>query len=276
MRKQIPSQEHRIKSRQDAKQPKLKELAEHAMTVRKIKVLLVEDNMGVLMGAMSVLMGRGADVLSAVTKEEAVKALAKHKDIELVITDVSYPEKEGMEQDSESGLSFIRHVKEQRPDLRVVAQSSSKEYLKMAMGAGADQTINKLDLIPSLKKMDLQDDGKKAQKVLIISNWKDYASTLKGTISKLAGLEADICNEAGFKLHDKSRYKKLILVEDYEGTGKRIRNLMQKDTVGQAVPVVLLSVHGDENPMENEVILKQPVQLTDLVNELTGKGRSPK
>ena len=144
MEKQIMKQDC---ANQKRAQPRFKEITEPAMAGRKSKVLLVEDNTSLLLGLMVSMKGKGIEVVSAVTKEEAVKAFAENKDITLVITDISYPEKQGVEQSHESGLSFIRHVKDMRPELKVIAQSSSKEYLEMAAQAGADGEVKKIDLM---------------------------------------------------------------------------------------------------------------------------------
>ena len=395
MNKQIRKQDHGI---QESKQAKFKGLVEQCMSSKKGKVLVVEDNTSVLMGIMAALSQKGMEVVSAVTKAEAIKALAENKDITLVITDVSYPERKGVDQDPESGLSFIRHVKDKRPGLKVIAQSSSNEYLKRAVEEGADDTVNKMDLMRSFAKMKSpstkqeseakQDSEQKSQgillvseikgaskairfpgseveeanahdamhllndkskyskivaigdskyasrvkhdmgywmrnnpqvkvvfiqtdtepidcdgmkimrqpldaskiseaigskiefggpskaskmedRVLIVAGWDGYASTLEKTVSHFTSAKSDICDFNQFMSMDRSKYKKVILVDDNEGTGKRLRDLIMLDDLGrQPTPVIFLSWDCDDKPRENEVMLKQPLQLADLIGEI--------
>jgi len=225
MEKQIKKQDRGI---QESKQSKFKELVEQCITSKKGKVLVIEDNTSALMGMMAALTGKGMEVVSAVTKEEAIKALAKHKDIELVITDISYPEKEGMEQDPESGLSFIRHVKDKRPELKVIAQSSSNEYLAKAAQAGADEKVNKRDLPSWIKGEEIIEgtaetatakrEKLKEVNVLIVTSHKDYAESLINAIKGLVdnAKVVDWCmHKESSKKFSPDKYTHVIASDDY-------------------------------------------------------------
>jgi hypothetical protein len=88
-------------------------------------------------------------------------------------------------------------------------------------------------------------------------------------VSHFTSAKSDICDFNQFMSMDRSKYKKVILVDDNEGTGERIRDLMMLDDIsGQPTPVIFLSWHCDDKPRDNEIQLKQPLQLADLIGEI--------
>lgn len=108
------------------------------------KILLVEDNSYYIQKIVRNLNGK--NVVVATNLEDAKKEFDKG-DVSLVITDISYPMRKGEGETPSSGLSFIRYVKEKRPDMFVIAQSASSEYLISALFEGANVTFNKDNII---------------------------------------------------------------------------------------------------------------------------------
>ncbi len=201
---------------------------------KKEKILLVEDDDNMkesIKNAISLSI-KGKTIVTAATLEEAKKVFDKNEDIGLVITDISYPEREGVEQDSSSGLSFIKYVKEKRPGLRVVGQSSSREYLERAKDAGADEVIHKHEIINEIKRIvegiekvkknepekSEKDEKQKEVNVLIITSHEDYAQSIKRAIKMLVenAKVIDYCKhkEAGERFSPE-KYTHLIVTDDF-------------------------------------------------------------
>jgi CheY-like chemotaxis protein len=87
------------------------------MTSGKPVILVVEDEVLVLMMAVSVAEDSGFEVLSAVTADEAIKILESRSDIRLVFTDVNMP-------GSMNGLRLAHAVRDRWPPVELLVTSA--------------------------------------------------------------------------------------------------------------------------------------------------------
>ena len=118
------------------------------------KVLVVEDDRAIREMCTVILKGENYTVLKAVNGKDATKILDEESDIDLIITDIIMPEKEG--------IQFIREVKRTYPDIKILAISGggaidAKQYLELAKNLGADSILEKpfddQDLIEAINKI---------------------------------------------------------------------------------------------------------------------------
>ena len=103
-------------------------------------VLVVEDDENVRYMVEKILDIEGHKVTTAENGKQALNAIYKDKTLELMITDIVMPEKEGME--------TIQEAKVNRPDLKIIAISGggrimAQDYLNTAKILGADLTLKK-------------------------------------------------------------------------------------------------------------------------------------
>ena len=103
-------------------------------------VLVVEDDENVRYMVEKILDIEGHKVTTAENGKQALNAIYKDKTLELMITDIVMPEKEGME--------TIQEAKVNRPDLKIIAVSGggrimAQDYLNTAKILGADLTLKK-------------------------------------------------------------------------------------------------------------------------------------
>ena len=96
----------------------------------------------------------GYKVYQAYNGDDGLKKLLKIPGIELIITDIIMPEKEGIE--------IIREVKKKYPHMKIIAISGggrigAHSYLNLAKSLGADQILekpfSKTDLVNLIKKI---------------------------------------------------------------------------------------------------------------------------
>ena len=118
------------------------------------KVLVVEDDRAIREMCTVILEGENYTVLKADNGKEATKVLDEESDIDLIITDIIMPEKEG--------IQFIREVKRTYPDIKILAISGggaidAKQYLELAQNLGADSILEKpfddQDLLKAIDKL---------------------------------------------------------------------------------------------------------------------------
>jgi len=103
------------------------------------KILVVEDSFIVRELQRCVLESAGHKVLTASDGREALDALGKHEEIELVVTDMEMPGLGGLE------LTRAIRADERRSSLPVVMVTSrgSEEDRRLGMEAGVDAYIDK-------------------------------------------------------------------------------------------------------------------------------------
>ncbi len=110
-----------------------------------MRILVIEDDAEVREMVCKILNREGYDVLEAGNGKEAFKLLNIEPKLDLVITDIIMPEKEGIE--------TIIELKRDYPHIKILAISgggkgSAQNYLTIAKKSGADLTLSK----PFIKK----------------------------------------------------------------------------------------------------------------------------
>src|SRR4051812_7388826 len=103
------------------------------------QILVIEDDSAVRELILHTLSKAGYSVIAAENGDEGLN-LFRSKNPDLVITDIVMPRKEG--------LQTIIELKQQSPNVKVIAMSaggrySNTDYLKLARKFGANSTITK-------------------------------------------------------------------------------------------------------------------------------------
>ena len=103
------------------------------------RILVIDDDEQVLDMLYESLMLEGYDVLRASNGEEGLR-LYREDPVDLIITDLIMPEKEGIE--------TIIELRQDFPDVKIIAISGggrvgTKDYLHMAKIFGVQRTFNK-------------------------------------------------------------------------------------------------------------------------------------
>ena len=105
-----------------------------------MKILIIDDDIQVNKLINIILADEGYEVLQAYNGVEGLNILNNSPGIDLIITDIIMPEKEGIE--------VIRDVKKNYPKLKIIAISgggriSAHNYLNLAKSLGADHILEK-------------------------------------------------------------------------------------------------------------------------------------
>ncbi len=101
------------------------------MNGKGIRVLVIDDDIDFQSYVYDLLLSRGFEVFKAINGEKGMEILKKEK-IDVVITDMIMPEREGVE--------TIMEIKIKYPDMKIIAISGAvrkETYLKLAEGLGA-------------------------------------------------------------------------------------------------------------------------------------------
>ncbi len=103
------------------------------------KVLIIDDEEFVRLTLGQILKKAGFDVIDAANGELGLRKL-RQQPVDLVITDIIMPEKEGIE--------TIMDIRRDFPDLPIVAisgggRSGNTDFLKVARALGATETLQK-------------------------------------------------------------------------------------------------------------------------------------
>ena len=103
-------------------------------------ILVIDDDREVREVVCKMLINEGYDVLEAANGEEGLQTIKSESDINLVITDLIMPEKEGIE--------TIVEVKRDYPHIKILAisgggKSDPQSYLRLAKAMGAHLTLAK-------------------------------------------------------------------------------------------------------------------------------------
>ena len=123
------------------------------------RILVVDDDARLTAVLRDILTQAGHEVQTAYNGEEACKAF-RRLPVDLLITDMLMPEKEGIET-----ITSLRRV---CPGLRIIAisgggQESPTFYLEMAREFGADVTLqkpfSKAQLLQAVEGLIMQEDG---------------------------------------------------------------------------------------------------------------------
>lgn len=122
-----------------------------------MNVLVVDDDASVNKMICNILKDESHTVYSAADGMEAIRCLETIDDLQLVISDIIMPEKEGIE--------TIREVKKISPDIKIIAISGggkigAENYLKLANTIGADISLKKpfsrMELLEAMAKIGLK------------------------------------------------------------------------------------------------------------------------
>jgi CheY-like chemotaxis protein len=116
-------------------------------------ILVVDDDNQARKTIINILKREGYELLGAPDWNVAIKRL-KENPVDVVITDILMPEKEGLE--------TIMELKQDFPSIKVIAMSGGgaigqDEYLELARKFGADQTlakpIGRQDLVSTVREL---------------------------------------------------------------------------------------------------------------------------
>lgn len=103
-------------------------------------VLVIDDEKDILQLIDAMLTAEGFAVITAADGELGIELLKEHSDVEIVITDLIMPNKEGIE--------TILEIRQIRPEVKVLAMSGGGRggagtYLSTAKNIGATATLTK-------------------------------------------------------------------------------------------------------------------------------------
>jgi len=119
-----------------------------------MKILVIDDESGIREMIFKMLSSEGYELLSATNGIQGIKIIKDEQDINLVITDIIMPEKEGIE--------TIFELKHSFPEIKIIAISGggrigAESYLYTAKELGADLTLRKpfvkQDLVDAVHKL---------------------------------------------------------------------------------------------------------------------------
>ena len=117
-------------------------------------ILVIDDDDSVRQLICKMISSEGYQVQEAVNGKEGMEIIRGGQEIDLVITDLIMPEKEGLE--------TIKELRQDFPHIKIIAISGGGKidalnYLPIAKGMGADLTLTKpfvkQDLIDAVKKL---------------------------------------------------------------------------------------------------------------------------
>ena len=105
-----------------------------------MRVLVIDDEPEIGKMIFRMLKREDIEVLIANSGKRGLQLIYENPDIDLVITDLIMPEKEGIE--------IILELKRDFPELKILAMSGGgkvgpQDYLALAKGLGADLTLSK-------------------------------------------------------------------------------------------------------------------------------------
>jgi PAS domain S-box-containing protein len=107
------------RAKQGAKPANAEDQVEGATQVRSLRVLLVDDDILVSMGAADILLDLGHSVTEAQSGAEALKLLATDAQFDIVVTDYAMP---GM-----NGFELAQRIKEKNPKLPIILATGYAE-----------------------------------------------------------------------------------------------------------------------------------------------------
>lgn len=101
-------------------------------TINKVtKILVIDDHDAVINGTVEAIYSKyiDADIIKAKTTEEAWEKLNSFPDRDVVVTDLSLPEKPGNKPQPETGIKLLRSIMDKYPSLNLVVQSADARAL---------------------------------------------------------------------------------------------------------------------------------------------------
>ncbi len=124
------------------------------MEKNKMKILVIDDDISITRLLKKILENEGHTVQTACDGKEGLSILDDKTDIDLVITDIVMPEKEGIE--------TIMAIRRNKYDVKIIAISGGgrlkpDSYLTVAEKLGADEVLKKpfdtMELLDAIKKI---------------------------------------------------------------------------------------------------------------------------
>ncbi len=105
-----------------------------------MRILIIEDDEAIRGMMGKILKAEGYDVMESENGKEGIKLFKSDPNIDLVITDIIMPEKEGIE--------TILEMRSENPDVKILAISGggkgdAQDYLTIAKSIGANDTLKK-------------------------------------------------------------------------------------------------------------------------------------
>src|SRR5438034_10708537 len=117
-------------------------------TTNPRSILVVDDNANLRETLAAILDNAGYQVLQAANGDAALAEM-RQRPVNLLITDLVMPEKEGFE--------TMRHVRQEFPHVPIVAISGKSEYLPIAQALGAavvfEKPIAYTELLQAVQKL---------------------------------------------------------------------------------------------------------------------------
>ncbi len=119
-----------------------------------MRILVIDDDNDVRQMICKMIISEGYEVLEASNGKEGMDIIRSGEEIDLVVTDLIMPEKEGLE--------TIRELRQDFSHIKIIAISGGGKiealnYLPIAKGLGADLAFSKpfikQDLIDALNKL---------------------------------------------------------------------------------------------------------------------------
>ncbi|MGL6340709.1 MAG: response regulator transcription factor [Waterburya sp.] len=95
------------------------------------KILVIDDHDAVINGTIDAISSQypNANIIKAKTTQEAIEKLNSFPNQDVVITDLSLPEKQGDQPQPEIGIKLLRLIMEKYPLLNLVVQSADARAL---------------------------------------------------------------------------------------------------------------------------------------------------
>lgn len=113
----------------------VKEIPVADVAARRVRILVVEDELLIRLVVCDLLRDSGYDVIEAANGDEALDLLNARVAVDLILTDVRMP-------GSTDGLALLQFVRNKLGDLPVIVTSGHLES-EVAMAAGASQFLAK-------------------------------------------------------------------------------------------------------------------------------------
>jgi DNA-binding NarL/FixJ family response regulator len=95
------------------------------------KILVIDDHDAVINGTIDAIYSKysNANIIKAKTTQEAFEKLNSFPDQDIVVTDLSLPEKPGDKPQPETGIKLLRNMMEKYPSVNLVVQSADSRAL---------------------------------------------------------------------------------------------------------------------------------------------------
>ncbi|MDJ0691475.1 MAG: response regulator [Xenococcaceae cyanobacterium MO_188.B32] len=213
----------------------------------KLRILIVDDHELILRGTIEALRKHypTAEIRTAQTKEETLEELKKLQP-DLLLLDLSIPEKSGMEAETEIGVKLLKDLLQEQENLNIVVLSSNAKALvriksKINSYQGGFTVADKSSIQDLLKKVDWSLEGLTNTKNLpelqngeLEPEWYDLLKLAnKGMTDEKIGEKMNVCTKTIGNYWTKIRDVLHIYPESgRENTHKKVRTLNKARELG--------------------------------------------